>query len=137
MMPTSPKATGEAMNFREKALFHQIHPAKLATDVLCEPVSLFLFWRHDLWWGLATHFLPPILASALVIRLANLEPLKASPLGRYVARHMSRPVEAARLAGDLVAVAGAWLRSWPLIVLGMVAVAVAWLSGRLLEQRAA
>ncbi len=93
------------MTFREKALYHQIHPAKLATDILCEPVSLYFFWRHALWLGLGSHFLPPILASVLVVALADLEPLKASPVGRYIGRRMTRPVEAARLAGDLVMVA--------------------------------
>ena len=121
------------MTLREKALYHQIHPAKLATDILAEPVSLWLLWRHDLWLGLATHFLPPIAASALVMTLADLEPLKASPLGRYIARRMTRPVEAARLAGDLVMAAGAWLRLGWLIALGLAIVAAAWLSGRVLD----
>ena len=119
------------MTLREKALYHQIHPAKLATDILAEPISLYFFWRHDLALGLATHFLPPIIASALVMRFADLEPLKASPLGRYIGRHMTRTVEAARLAGDLVMVAGAWLRSPWLIALGLAIVAAAWLSGQI------
>ena len=119
------------MTLREKALYHQIHPAKLATDILAEPISLYFFWRHDLALGLATHVLPPIIASALVMRFADLEPLKASPLGRYVGRHMTRTVEAARLAGDLVMVAGAWLRSPWLIALGLAIVAAAWLSGQI------
>jgi len=119
------------MTLREKALYHQIHPAKLATDILAEPVSLYFFWRHELTLGLATHFLPPIIASALVIRFADLEPLKASPLGRYVGRHMTRQVEAARLAGDLVMVAGAWRHAAWLIGLGLAIVAAAWLSGRI------
>jgi hypothetical protein len=117
------------MTLREKALYHQIHPAKLATDILAEPISLYFFWRHDLALGLATHFLPPIIGSVLVIRFADLKPLKASPFGRYVGRHMTRAVGAARLAGDLVMVAGAWLH-WPwLIALGLAIVAAAWLSG--------
>jgi len=119
------------MTLREKALYHQIHPAKLASDIMAEPISLYFFWRHDLALGLATHFLPPIIASALVMRFADLDPLKASPLGRYVGRHMTRTVEAARLAGDLVMVAGAWLRSPWLIALGLAIVAAAWLSGQI------
>lgn len=119
------------MTLREKALYHQIHPAKLATDILAEPVSLYFFWRHDLALGLATHFMPPIIASALVIGFADLQPLKASPLGRYVSQHMTRAVEGVRLAGDLVMVAGAWLRSPWLIALGLAIVAAAWLSGRI------
>ncbi len=126
-----------AMTLGEKALYHQIHPAKLATDILTEPVSLWLFWEHRLWVGLAAHFLPPIAASALVMRFVDLEPLKASPLGRYVGAHMTRRVEAARTAGDLVMVAGAWLRSWPLIAVGLAMVVVAWLSGRFSRSAAA
>jgi hypothetical protein len=125
-----------AMTFREKALYHQIHPAKLAVDILCEPVSLYFFWRHALWLGLATHILPPILASALVIALTDLEPLKASRLGRYIGRHMTRPVEATRLAGDLVMVAGAWLRHWWLMALGLAIVAAAWLGAGSIGARA-
>ena len=124
------------MRLREKALYHQIHPAKLATDILTEPVSLYFFWRHDLWIGLASHFGPPIAATGLLITLADLAPLKASRLGGYVSRHMTRAVQATRLAGDLVMVAGAWLRS-PWIIAGGVAIVVAaWLSGRWLPRGA-
>jgi hypothetical protein len=129
--------TSDGMTLREKALYHQIHPLKLATDILSEPVSLYFFWRHDLWLGLATHFLPAIAASALVMTFVDLEPLKVSRLGRYIGRHMTRGVEGARLAGDLVMVAGAWLRLWLLFPLGIAIVAAAWLSGWLREHRAA
>ena len=120
-----------SLTFREKALYHQIHPAKLATDILTEPVSLYLLWRHDLVPGLASHFLPPMIASLAVVGFADLRWLKASPLGRYVARNMNRTVEGARLFGDLVMVAGAWLRQPWLIGLGLAIIAAAWLGGRL------
>src|SRR5271156_466265 len=118
------------LTLREKALYHQIHPAKLAVDILTEPVSLYVFWRHELVVGLIAHFGPPIVASVALIAWADLAPLKASPLGRYVGRHMTRSVEAARLAGDLIMVAGAWMRSPWVIALGVVVVVAAWLSGR-------
>jgi hypothetical protein len=124
---------GWPMNLREKALYHQIHPAKLATDILTEPVSLYFFWRHDLWLGLATHFAPPIVASAALMTWADLAPLKASPFGRYVERRMTRPVEAARLVGDLVMVVGAWERAGWLIGVGVALVIAAWSSGRALD----
>ena len=130
----SPDGASGGMPLRERALYHQIHPAKLATDILSEPVSLYFFWRHQLWLGLATHFLPAIAASALVMSLVDLEPLKASRLGRYIGRHMTRAVEGARLAGDLVMVAGAWFRLWIVIVLGLAIVAAAWLSGRVRQR---
>lgn len=124
------------MRLRERALYHQIHPAKLATDILAEPVSLYFLWRHELAVGLATHFLPPIIASALVMRFADLEPLRRSRLGRYVGRHMTHAVEASRLTGDLMMVAGAWLRDPWLIGLGLAVVAAAWLSGRIARPKA-
>jgi hypothetical protein len=125
------------VTWREKALYHQIHPAKLAADILSEPISLYFLWRHQLWLGLATHFLPAIAASCLVIAFADLAPQKASPLGRYVAQYMTGPMQAARLIGDLVMVAGAWLRLAWLIGLGLAIVAAAWLSGRVAPSGAA
>ena len=68
------------------------------------------------------------------MRFAGLAPQRASRFGRYVDKHMTRRVEAARLAGDLVAVAGAWLRSWTLMALGLVVVAFAWLSAAIVER---
>jgi hypothetical protein len=125
-----------AMTLREKALYHQIHPAKLATDILAGFVSLYFFWSHQVWVGLAVHLVPPIVASALLIRFADLEALEASPLGQYIGRHMSRAVEGVRLLGDLIMVAGAWLHLWWVIVLGVAVVAAAWLSGRAKASRA-
>ena len=55
------------MTLKEKILYHQIHPLKLAADIGCEPVSLYFFWQHDLVLGLATHFVPPIAASLILI----------------------------------------------------------------------
>jgi hypothetical protein len=120
-----------AMTLREKVLYHQIHPAKLATDILAGLASLYFFWNHQLWLGLAVHLVPPIVASALLTRFADLEPLRASPLGQYVGRYMTRTVEGVRLLGDLIMVVGAWMHLWWLIPLGVAVVAAAWLSGRL------
>jgi hypothetical protein len=117
------------MLLREKALYHQIHPAKVAVDVLTEPVSLFFFWRHDLALGLITHFAPPIMASVALMTFGGLERQKSSNLGRYVARHMSRGVEAVRFGGDVVMVFGAWYRAPLVIAGGLLIVALAWLGG--------
>ena len=69
------------MTFKEKMLIHQIHPAKLATDLLAAAVSLYFFWQHQLATGLAVHFLPPVIASSLLVRYAALEPYQQSPFG--------------------------------------------------------
>ena len=117
------------MLLREKFLFHQIHPAKLAVDILAEPVSLYFFWQHALAAGLITHFAPPIIASAVIIGFVNLERQKSSKFGNYVERFMSRAVEITRLAGDIVMVFGAWYHAPAVIVGGLLIVILAWLSG--------
>jgi len=53
-----PQAT-QYMNLKEKILFHQVHPAKLATDILASIVSLYFFWQHDLVTALLTHSCRP------------------------------------------------------------------------------
>lgn len=117
------------MLWHERALYHQIHPLKLAVDILTEPISLYLLWRHDLAVGLIAHFVPPIAASALMVAFGSFEAQKRSTLGRYVSRHMTRGVEATRFLGDIVMVLGAWYRAPALIATGLVIVAAAWLSG--------
>ena len=57
---------------RESSL-PSIHPLKLTVDIGCEPVSLYLFWHHDLAPGLATHFVPPIATSIILRRCADFE----------------------------------------------------------------
>jgi hypothetical protein len=119
------------MTAKEKALYHQIHPLKLATDMLAAAISLFLFWRHTLIPALLVHFLPPLIVSWLLIRYAELAPIKDSPLGRYVGQHMTRTIEAVRLFGDIVMVIGAWYHDVLLLLAGLVIIAGAWCNGLL------
>jgi hypothetical protein len=60
-------------------LLHQVHPAKLATDISAELVSGVLLWRQQPAWGLAVHFLPPIVASAVVLHWVDVEALRNHP----------------------------------------------------------
>jgi cobalamin synthase len=119
------------MRLREKALYHQIHPAKLGTDILAAFASLYFLWQHQLLLGLAIHFAPPVLASALLVRFSHLDAQKNSALGRYVARHMTRTIELVRLAGDIVMVFGAWYHAPAVIATGLLIVLAAWASGPL------
>ncbi len=125
------------MTFGEKALYHQIHPAKLATDIATEFVSLYFLWQHQLLIGLVTHFAPPILASAVLIAFGDFEKQKASRLGRYIAWHMTRAVEVVRLAGDIVMVFGAWYRQPLVIGAGLLIVLAGWASGPLRRKQPA
>jgi len=119
------------MTLKEKALYNQIHPLKLSTDILAAAVSLYFFWFHLPVPALILHFLPPVIVSALLIRYANLEPLKDTALGRYVGLNMTRTIEAIRLFGDLVMIVGAWMHDVLLIAAGLIIIAGAWGNGLL------
>ena len=117
------------MTLQEKALYHQIHPAKLATDIGATPIALYLLWQHSLIAGLIVTFVPSIIASFVIIRFVNLEPYKASAFGRYVGRYMTPATQLARVVGLVGMVVGAWLRLWWLIALSLLLVLLAWLRG--------
>jgi hypothetical protein len=85
------------MSFRERVLYHQIHALKLLTDWSAGFAAAYLLWQHRLAAGLLLGLIPPIVISILLMRWADLEPLKASPFGRYVSRYMTRGMELLRL----------------------------------------
>ncbi len=120
------------MNPREKTLYHQIHPLKLATDISAEIVSLYLFWKHKLPAGMLALLVPPVIASALIMRLANLEIYKQSVLGRYIRDYMTPSAVAIRVLGTVITHMGAWYRKPALIPLGLMTVLLGWLRGKLL-----
>jgi hypothetical protein len=114
------------VTLKEKLLFHQVHPAKLATDIGAAIVSLYLLWQHQLVLGFLTHFIPPPIGSAAVIRFADLDSYKNSRLGAYLVRYMTPIAQAARLAGDLITVGAAWYQSFAGILFGLAVIAAAW-----------
>ena len=117
------------MDFGEKVLYHQIHPAKLAADIGSSLVSTYLMWRRRFAWAMLAAFVPAVVASVLVIRYADLEKCKRSPFGRYVGRHMNRRVEAWRFFGQVLVWGGAWYRVGLLLPAGLGIVVAAWASG--------
>ena len=123
------------MTLKEKLLFHQVHPAKLATDIGAAIVSLYLLWQHQLVIGLLTHFIPPPIGSAAVIRFADLDSYKNTRLGAYLLRYMTPIAQAARLAGDLITVGAAWYQSFAGILFGLAVIAAAWSYGWVLGRR--
>ena len=130
-----PRARNECMTLSEKILFHQVHPAKLATDVAAAVISFYFLWRHQLVIGLLTHFIPPPTGSAVVICAANLDHYKNSNLGGYLARYMTPMAQATRLAGDLITVVAAWYQSLAGIVFGLAIILAAWTYGLLARSR--
>jgi len=121
------------MTFKEKILFHQVHPAKLATDIISAIVSLYFFWQQEFVVGLVTHFIPPPIASAAVVHCGNLEPYKSSRLGAYLVRYMTPTAQTLRLAGDLITVFAAWYHSPLGIAAGLVLILAAWTYGLMLR----
>jgi len=117
------------MDFGEKVLYHQIHPAKLAADIGASLVSTYLMWRRRFVAAMLGAFVPAVLASILVIGYADLERRKHSRFGRYVHRYMDWRVSAWRSLGQVVMWVGAWYRVGKLIPIGLAIVVGAWASG--------
>jgi hypothetical protein len=120
------------MTPQEKYLYHQIHPLKLLTDWGTGLLSLYLFWHHQLILAAAIALIPPIVASWLLIKFANLEGQRAARFGHYVQRSMTRAMETLRLLGYIVMAAGAWYHTPWIIGLGLCIILFAWLNGILL-----
>jgi len=125
------EAPERVLSAQEKELYQQIHPAKLATDIGVFPLSTYLIWIHQLILGVLTGFIPAIIASAIVVRYVNLERYASSPLGRYVAKYMTRTMEALRFVGLFVSWGGAWYHVWWIIGVGILVVILAWLRGKI------
>ena len=106
----------------ERAVVHQLHPAKIAVDVLSAGGAVWLFWVHHLLDGLGVALVPPLVASTLVMRF-DLEPLRLSRAGERMLRFMTYAVQAARLLGFLGMAMGAWTQhAW------IIALSVAWIA---------
>jgi hypothetical protein len=120
-----------AMTLQEKVLYHQVHPLKLATDISAQIASGYFFWVHALVPGLVVMFVPPIIASSVLIRTQDFSGIRDSALGRYLKRSMTRAMEAVRLAGTLPISVGFWFHQPSLIVLGLAMVLFGWLRGLL------
>ncbi len=117
------------LNLEDKALYHQIHPLKLAADWGSTPLALYWLWRHKLWAGLGVSLIPPVVASWAIMRFVNLEPYRQSAFGHYIRHYMTPPIQGLRLAGFGLLGFGAWVhRAW-LIPAGLDVILLAWLRG--------
>jgi len=121
------------MTFRERVLYHQIHPAKVFADISSALIAIDLLWRHEVVPGLIIALLPPVLVSAVLIREADLELYRASPMGAYLRRFMPPWVQAVRLFGVALAFYASWHHVPAGIYGGLALVAVCWANGVLRE----
>ena len=117
------------MTFAERALYHQIHPAKLFADISTTLIGIDLFWRHELAPGLIIALFTPVLVSAVLLREADLERYRSSPMGAYLRRFMPPWVQAVRLFGVGVAFYASWHHVPAGIYGGLALVAVCWANG--------
>ena len=117
------------MNLREKVLYHQIHPLKLAADISSCFASCALLWRRELALALFVAWVPAIAASLLIIRFARLDVRRSGRLGGYVRTMMTPAVTAQRLTGQVVMWLAAWRHEPLTIALGLLVIVLAWLSG--------
>jgi hypothetical protein len=109
-------------------LLHQVHPAKLATDITAGAASTWLMWRGDVRKALIAGFVPAVAASAAIVG-RDLSPIRQTRRGRYVLEHMPPSAQAVRLLGQTIAWRAAY-RHRPLgIVLGHAVVAAGWSHG--------
>jgi hypothetical protein len=83
-------------------LLHQIHPGKLATDITAGIASPVLMWQRCMPAALVVGQVPPLVASAVVIR-CDLSELRDTRWGRYVLVHMPPAAQAVRLLGQIMA----------------------------------
>jgi hypothetical protein len=117
------------MTLAERVLYHQIHPAKLFADIASAVIAIDLFWQHELVPGLIIAFLPPVLVSAVLIREADLERYRSSPMGAYLRRFMPPWVQAVRLFGAGVVLYAAWHQVPAGVYGGLALVAACWANG--------
>ncbi len=117
------------MTFKEKSLYHQIHPVKLYADISASIITLYLFWYHYFLVAFLLHFLIPIVGSIIVIEFADLKKEKNSTVGKYVKKYMTNNMQILRLAGDIITIFGSWFHSLPLILLGLLIILFGWFRG--------
>ncbi|HTM68842.1 MAG TPA: hypothetical protein VL426_06120 [Candidatus Binatia bacterium] len=122
------------MTSKEKTLYHQIHPAKLAADLVAGIGAVVLFAKGHPWPALALAVVVPVAATVAVIRYADLEPLKRSRFGAYVKKFMTTSAQVQRLAGFAILCWAAWKGSYLLGVLGAALIVHAWVAGLLIPK---
>jgi hypothetical protein len=114
------------MDLKERSLYHQVHPLKLAVDVGTAATSLFLLWQRQLYLALAVMWLPSIFVSAMLIRFGSFENVRDSRVGELLRQRMTHSVEALRFVGLGIAAFGAWFRSAAAIVAGVLLIGACW-----------
>ncbi|MGA7159602.1 MAG: hypothetical protein WBZ48_01285 [Bacteroidota bacterium] len=119
------------MTLEEKKLYHQIHPAKLFTDIVTGFGSVYLLWLHfNLFAVVCLAFIPSTIVSMILIAKTNLEKYKDSAFGTYLRRHMaSKSSDWIRFGGFAVMLTGGWINLLWLIAVGFMIILFVWIKG--------
>ena len=115
---------------RNTYLLHQVHAAKLATDISADVVSTWLMWQRRPRAALLLAHAAAALASATVTR-CDLSPLQTTRRGRYVLSHMPPFAQALRYLGQVLAWYAAYRHRPAGVALGHVFIAAGWSHGLL------
>lgn len=119
---------------RNTYLLHQVHSAKLATDIRADVVSTWLMWRRRPRAALLVAHTAAVVASA-TLTLCDLSPLQSTRRGRYVLIHMPPSAQVLRYLGQVVAWYAAYHHRLAGIVLGHGVIAAGWSHGLLSRER--
>lgn len=113
---------------RDTYLLHQVHPAKLATDISADVVSVWLMWQRRPRAALLVAHAAALVASMVLTR-CDLSPLRATRRGRYVLAHMPPSAQALRYLGQVLAWYAAYRHRPAGIALGHGLIAAGWSHG--------
>lgn len=117
------------MNFKEKALYQQIHPLRLITDWGSGLYACYCFWDQQMLLGIAMMFVPSLVVSLFVTRFGDLEKLKNSSFGKYYQRIYSKSIDLIRFIGFIIMAAGSWIHQWELLFGGLAIILYTWVFG--------
>lgn len=118
----------------ERHLYHLIHPAKLFADAVGATAALAAFWAGSPAVGVLAAVAVPVIASALLLRRADLEAQKQSRLGRYLRRYFPKSARIQRHAGFAVLAYGTWSKTFLVGVIGAALIVHAWTQGLLIPR---
>ena len=95
------------MRLAGKVLVHQVCPVKIGADVTASVMPDVLLWKAHPKAAIVVRVVLPVVGSAAVLSLADLDALAMTRRGQYVLAHMPPSAPAARLADDALMGLGA------------------------------
>lgn len=108
------------MNLLDKIRYVEIHPIKIAVDILFGIVAFYLFWEHYLLTGIAAAYLPTILAAIIIMKYLDLEKYKNSKAGKYILKHKTLTADLSSIIGEIIIWIGAWHHSIYVLLVGLI-----------------